>query len=315
MSQTQLQTPQTFYNTTPDDPNPKPNPEESPNPDPNTDQKPPPEDPNSDNPETDKGPDFSRGFAALNKREKAITAKEREIKQFQSSDDYRAFQAFQKAKDNPLDLLKAGGHTFQSAADAAISQGETPTTDERVADLQRQLDANKKEQEEKETAAATTAEEQKIDDTIAMHKQDIRAHIDKDEGETFELIKANNAYDDIYEVISEWYIKSKEQTGKGQVLSIVDASQKVEDYLLDKMKTLLKCKKVEALTGQTATTETPPAPPNEAKSNLASPVPQTLSNNPAQVDPSEVNQADRPLTRDQRDAESKRRFADALSFT
>jgi len=80
-------------------------------------------------------------------------------------------------------------------------------------------------------------EEQRYEDIKLGFQNEIESFVNSN-GEEFELIKANDANDVVYEVIEEHY----NETGK--ILDIKEAAQAVESYLEDEAEKLLKLGKL-----------------------------------------------------------------------
>lgn len=181
----------------------------------------------------------SARFAALNKKEKALTVKEKEISE--KAKRYEPIiEAMANFKENPLaalDAMEADGFTFEMLAQAYIDrQNGKPTTqteDDKLKALQDRLDAMDREKEEN----AARAEQERLEKQVNDFKKQISTYVEAG-GEKYELIQANNALDVVYNVIEAHYEQTQE------ILPIDKAADQVEDYLFEEAKRLLNVKKL-----------------------------------------------------------------------
>lgn len=183
-------------------------------------------------------------FAALTRREKELTlrekstkeslaAKEAELEKRAAEITGRAEQLgsldglLKLAREKPTEFFKKTGLTYQQLTEAVLSEGQPPTADDRVAKLEAELAADRAER-------AKNAEQAKLDAAAAARAQDDRAieafkgHVSqfvKANAETYELVAAEDATDLVYDVVEAYYAEHK------QVLTVEQAAERVEVYL------------------------------------------------------------------------------------
>lgn len=183
--------------------------------------------------------DTAKQFAALSKRQKELFLREQELNsRLNKLKEQEEIEALREA--NPLEYIKKKGLKFEDLMQKALKDGEEPTTEEKLAAIQKRLDDElkaredeKKKQLEDAEKAKKDAEQKFIDDYKKKIETDIKAEADK-----YELINTQNAFGLVFSVIEENWEKNRE------VMSIQDAADKVEDYLLVEAKKLLALKKL-----------------------------------------------------------------------
>lgn len=216
--------------------------------------------------------EWNARFTALARKEKDLARKAAEIRQRDADENFKLFQAARQSK-NPVQALQALGMTFNDAAQFVLNDGkEKPkTAEEKVEELRKSIE----EMETKRQAEAARAQQEQIDFIINGHKQQIRETVDAD-SEKYEMIKANDAYETVFDVIEEYFNKNK------VVLPIEKAAEHVENYLTEHAKKLLRLKKLQALP-----TETPAAPTQAAPKSTAPQM--TLTNRNVTAMPAKEN--------------------------
>lgn len=177
--------------------------------------------------ETKEDPKFAARFAALTRREQALRAKETEVKDWQSK--HKAFEEEQKLMDaNPLEYLQKKGWTFDKLTQLALNDGKKPA-EMRVQELEERLEKEKREREEKETKAAQTRYENQKKEFVGNIGKFL-----KDNAEAYEFCAAeDDGAQLIYDTIEEHYVRTKEQSGTGRVMTIEEAAKAVEKYFED----------------------------------------------------------------------------------
>lgn len=186
--------------------------------------------------EKEKAPeiDLSARFAALARRERQAQEIERAAKE--KADRLKALEEFeslkQKAKSDPLAYLQAGGIDYQLITDYLLGENQTPTQESKLEELERRLEAERQERLAREEAAKSEKRER----ALGRFKHSIESHIENNV-EAYELIKANDAKELVFEVAIERYNE------EGKVPDIKECADMVEAYLekeLDKLKALKK---------------------------------------------------------------------------
>lgn len=198
----------------------------------------PPQEPAAEEPKVDAVADesFAQKLALIARRDRELRTRETRLKEQMAQLDqlkdpkYLEYLEAKKSK-NPIKTWEALGYTFEEATQFVLND-QKPTTEKVIADLQAEIKALR---EEKETEKAS-AQEREGATIIQRAKHDLKAYID-DAGDTYELIRENNAYGEVWDVIEGYY----EQHGK--ILPHEEACQHVEKYFEDyvtKMKGLKK---------------------------------------------------------------------------
>lgn len=209
--------------------------------------------------EGDKSSEFDSKFAALSRREKSLRQKEQSIddKLAQLEERFEQLSRPQESaqeektpeiplemrlKKDPLNTLKELGYDFQTLTDLALNDGKL-TPEMQIQLMREEIDS--KYSSELETLRnelreeKQTVEEKKYEDTIQNFKFEIADYVDSSEG--FDLIKAYDARDQVYDVISEHHKDT------GRVMNIEEASNYVEEYLMEEAKKLMGVEKFKKL--------------------------------------------------------------------
>tara|TARA_R100001530_G_scaffold115153_1_gene82096 strand:+ start:440 stop:1303 length:864 start_codon:yes stop_codon:yes gene_type:complete len=194
--------------------------------------------------------DFSRKFAALSRREKEIRAKEAEYDQRIADLEHR-FSAREPQKEpeipfdvqlrqNPLKALESVGLSYDKLTELALNDGKlTPEMQMKLMREELETDYKSKfeDLENRLVEKEQSLEEQRYEDTKIGFQHEIE-HFVNSSGDEYELIRANEANDVVYDVIEEHY----NETGK--ILDIKEAAEAVESYLEEEASKLLQLGKV-----------------------------------------------------------------------
>lgn len=185
----------------------------------------------NDNHESDK---FAKKFAALSRKEKELKQKEAELenklKEFQSADTLR-----EQLKQNPVKMLEEMGITYQDITEMVLNEGN-PTPEMLINKMKSEYEEKLESLRNEYLEDKKAEEEAKYNAVIENFQQEIVEHVNSNED--YELIRAQDRADLVYDVIEEHY----EETGR--VLEINEAADAVEQYLLQEAKKLLKVKKL-----------------------------------------------------------------------
>lgn len=185
-------------------------------------------------------PQFAEKFAILTKKEKELYYKEQQMKDIQKR--IQRYEELEKLKnENPYAFIKETGIDLEKTLLAAAKEGEEPTVDDKVSELQKRIDELMNKLQEKEQFEAKTKEERALE----QFKSNLKDHIIK-KADEYELIHTNEAYDTVFDVIETHY-KNTQAQGQGEILDFDKASQLVESYLLDKAKKTMGAKKLQSL--------------------------------------------------------------------
>lgn len=243
--------------------------------------------------------EFSSKFAALSRKEKAIREKESQLnaKLAEIEEKLAKLEPTQeqkpsepelpleyRLKKDPLGTLAELGLSFDNLTNLALNDGKL--TPEMQMELLRQeidqkyskeLDQLKNELLERDKRI----EEEKYNEAINGFKTELASFINGNE--SYELIRANNAVDVVYDVIEQHFHETK------NIMSKEEAANLVEKYFEDEVEKHLKLSKVKSkLEASTA----PQKAPNEPKSAPQAP---TLSN----AHSATASKPSRQLTRDE----------------
>ena len=189
--------------------------------------------------EPEKSDDFSRKFAALSRREKEIRAKEVEYDKRIAELEERLGSFGKKPepepelpieyrlKKDPLRALEDMGLSYDKLTELALNDGKlTPEMQMRLMREELEGDYRKKfeELENRLIEKEKSDEQRRYDDIQRGFQNEIEDFVESN-SDKYELIKANEANDIIYDVIEEHY------NDTGRILDIEEAAEAVENYL------------------------------------------------------------------------------------
>lgn len=214
---------------------------------------------------------YRRERAALD-RERAAKAKESEVEmKLQGFAQREArLQEFETLREtNPLKALEMLGLSYQELTQVALADGNV-TAEVQVKKVEEKFDSFLKTQEEEKRKAA---EDAKLDATrreeqaTQEFKSEIHSFLETN-AKTYQLIQFEGQQSLVYEVIDEHYNRTVDpKTGIGKIMSISEASDKVEAFLekkydsalnLDKIKTKLTPAEPKPLARPQAQSHKPP---------------------------------------------------------
>jgi hypothetical protein len=178
---------------------------------------------------------FSHKFTILQRREREIQRKEAELKErerkIQEDKDYRAYIEAKNSR-NPIAALQALGMTYEDATKFVLND-ERLTPEQQIKALQETIEELKKDL----TGYKKSKEDEEYQAIIRAAKNEIHSLVDS-RPDDFEFIRANNAYDEVWEVIEEFHRQT------GQILPYETAAKQVEDFLEKDAAKLLTLKKL-----------------------------------------------------------------------
>ena len=195
---------------------------------------------------------FSKKFAALSKKERQIRQREAAINARISEFESKMKQAEPKAevvapkaslekrlRENPLDALKELGLTYEKLTELALNDGKASVED-RMELMREQLREEHKAEIEAIRAELIAEKKQKEEDKYNEVIQNFMVELTGfvNEHPDYELIRANDAVNVVYEVIEQHHKKT------GRILSNEEAANYVESHLLEEAQKLLKLKKL-----------------------------------------------------------------------
>jgi hypothetical protein len=215
--------------------------------------------------ETKEDPALSRQFAQIARQEKALRAqmqalkaKEAEIKakeaslQQQPQIDTSKYISRDMLKQDALSALAEAGVSYEELTQQILNQ--TPTDPRMQAHIQK-LEAK--------LAALESANEQSKQSQVEQQTQQYQAAVKQIEADVkklvftdpaFEAIKASGATKDVVELITETYNQD------GILLSVEEAAQQVEDYLVEQYTKFTSLNKIKQRLEKSQATTTQQAP-------------------------------------------------------
>jgi len=172
-------------------------------------------------------PDFSRQFAAIAKKERALRQRESSVKQMEAriaelESSQGQFGEIQRlAKENPAALLSQLGISYDELTQQVINEGN-PTEEQQLRLQNEKLQERLEKIEKAYEAQQKDAETKRLDRARATLVDNIKNFVDNDE--QYALVKHRGAYDLVAEVMQQHYIKTKE------IMQYSDAAKIVEDH-------------------------------------------------------------------------------------
>lgn len=230
---------------------------------------------------------FSKKFSALSRKErqlkaqeKAVQAKLKEIEERESKSKEAPVDIISRLKKEPLKVLEESGLSLQQLAEMALNEGK-PTAEMLISEKEKAIQARIDALESKLQQKEKDAEEQRLQAAIDGFKNQIQDVVSKNEN--YELIRAQDASDLVYDVISAHH----EETG--EILDINKAAELVESHLLEEAKKHLNLSKIKTLLQSTQPVQQKPA-------TSSKPVSKTLTNTSAATATTVVS---RPLSNEE----------------
>jgi len=228
-------------------------------------------------PKIEADPAMNKRFAALSRREKDIRERETKIAELEARLNSQStpeqaqtepeLPLELRLKKDPIGTLQSLGLNYEKLTELALNDGKL-TTDMQMELMRQEMDSKytgELESIRAELAAKEqAATEEKHSNIIQGFKEEITSHVNSDL-EAYELVKANDAVDLIFNVIEQHH----EQTG--EILDTKTAADHVETYLEDEFKKLFQAKKLQNLVSPAKS----PSTPEPKAATLNSP---TLSN-------------------------------------
>ncbi len=177
---------------------------------------------------------FAKRFAALSRREKQLLEEKNKAKEVESK--WSEIEAAKKA--GVMKLLEYHGLSIDDVINEALGEENKPEVDP-VDKIRQEFEEYKQAQEDKLAEEQRKIEEENqnsIQKAIDNHKQAISSHISQNL-DKYELINSQGEQELVWEVTEAHFDEY------GEVLDIEQAADKVEEYLENKVKELLKLKK------------------------------------------------------------------------
>lgn len=203
-------------------------------------------------PETPKQDErFAAKFAALSRKEKAMRAQEAKLAQqaqemqqkiaefeakMQEMEKYKS--GYERVKREPFKVLEEQGLTREQIAELFLNDGK-PSQEMLLTEAEKKINAKIEEMERKLAEKEAKEAKDREEAALSAFKAQLTDFINADP--SYELIKANDAVDMVYEVIEQHHAET------GEILSNKEASDVVEEYLLEEAKKLVDREKVRKL--------------------------------------------------------------------
>lgn len=187
-------------------------------------------------------PDFSRQFAALARKERAIRQKEQEIANFAKQREQfegtstRLADLQRLAKENPAKLLGELGISYDDLTQQVINEGN-PTEEQQLRLENEKLQARLGKLEEVYDKQRQQAEQAQVKAAHTQLVDNIKNFVD--DSSTFEMVQHHDAYGLVAQVMQEHYNTTKE------VLEYGDAAKLVEDHFMAEAERYLGSKKLQ----------------------------------------------------------------------
>lgn len=201
---------------------------------------------------------FAAKFAALTRKEKEIRAREAKVQQqlaelearikaseaaAQEVDKYKNLP--ERLKKEPLKVMEESGLTFEQLAQMVLNDGK-PTQDMVLSEYERKINSKVEELEKKLQEKEAKEQQERQEQALQAFTAQLTDFVTNTPD--YELIRANEAVDLVYQVIEDHYSET------GEILANKDACDAVEEYLLEEAKKLIDRDKVKKLLQpQTAT--------------------------------------------------------------
>ena len=174
-------------------------------------------------------PDFSRQFAALARKERAIRQKEQEFarsskerEQYEGTST-RLADLQRLAKENPAKLLGELGINYDELTQQVINEGN-PTEEQQLRLENEKLQARLGKLEEVYDKQRQQAEHAQVSAARTQLVDNIKNFVD--DSSTFEMVQHHGAYDLVAQVMQEHYNNASE------VMEYGDAAKLVEDHFM-----------------------------------------------------------------------------------
>ena len=266
-----------------------------------TEEAPPAEEQVVEEPPAPEAPDFSRQFAAIAKKERALRQREATVKDLEariqelegSSGKYGEIERL--AKENPAAILGQLGIDYDELTQQVINEG-SPTPEQGLKLENSKLRERLEKLEGVYESQREAAERQQLETARNTLVDNVKTFVNNDD--QYGLIQHNGAHELVAEVMQQHYIKTQE------VMEYSKAARIVEDHFENEAERLFGSKKVqEKWKARFAATEEQIETPAETTKER----PKTLSNKHAA-------QKTEPLTGLETKEESLRRIAQMIRW-
>lgn len=214
---------------------------------------------------------FSKHFALISKKEKALVREKMEIKAQREMIEKQMAEIEQNRglkEKSALDILKAYGKSYEEATEEALREN---TPEAKISAVQKQIEDMRKAQEDKERAALEeekTRQESIKQEAVAHFKTQINEFLST-KSEDYELSNLFEQSDLVYDTMEKYYEKHQ------KVMSMEEAAGAVENHVLSLMMQSLATKKVQSKLAELGYSKKEAEPVLQQKNSTQ---PRTLSN-------------------------------------
>jgi len=195
---------------------------------------------------------FAAKFAALSRKEKQLRAKEvalenrlkeMEAKFASKQSENSKYIDPERLKREPLKVMEETGLTFKQLAEMVMNDGKA-TTEHILSEQEERIAAKIKALEDKLAEKEAKEAKERHEAQLSAFKSELENFVATTED--YELIRAEEATELVYEVIEAHYNKTADEQGmNGIILSNKEAADAVENYLLENAKKLTQVKKLQ----------------------------------------------------------------------
>ena len=174
---------------------------------------------------------YSEAFLKLARKEKEVRQKMQGAKQYQNraQELEQELNSYKPLKENPKanvrKILDTYGLTYEDINEYILNESDL-TLPPQYKEMQDEVKSLKQRIEDDKKAS----EQQQNQAVIDNFKREIASHVDTN---GLDFIKANDAIDQVWEVIQEYYNETERSTGKGEVLDTARACEFVEKSLAE----------------------------------------------------------------------------------
>lgn len=234
---------------------------------------------------TKEDPALSRQFAQLARQEKALRAKAQQQEQaFKAKEqalaareaqlaaqapDLSKYVAKDKLKSDFLSVAAETGLSYDEISQQFLNQQpRDPRIDATISELKQQIQ-ELKQARDNDTKSQTEDQQRQYQAAVDQIKVDVKKLVNSDPN--FETIKATGSTKDVVDLITETFNKD------GILLSVEEAAQQVEDYLVEEYMKATKISKIQKRMQSQAQTASPVAKPQQVQTQQQQPM-KTLTN-------------------------------------
>ena len=199
-------------------------------------------------------------------KEQAIQAREAELSA--KDNKYQDYISRDQLKNDPLAVLTQAGISYDDVVQQVLNQApKDPRVEATISRLEAKIQALEA-QNEQATKTYQENQTQQYQAAVKQIKVDATNLVKSDPN--FEIIRTTGSVNDVVELITQTYEKD------GILLSVEEAAQEVENYLMEEATKLTKIEKIKKKLGQVAPVQSPST--KQPQSSKSQPQLKTLTN-------------------------------------